>query len=58
MMPDLGRYAFAVLGSYAIGLGLIAGLIGLTLWRGAKVRAALREVEARQKAAGQGEAAP
>lgn len=54
-MPDLGKYAFAVLGSYAIGLGLIAVLIGLTLWRGARVRAALREVEARQQVAAQAE---
>ncbi len=54
-MPDLGKYAFAVLGSYAIGLGLIAALILVTLWRGARVRAALREVEARQQAAAQAE---
>lgn len=48
MMPDLGKYAGAVLGSYAVTILLIGGLIGLVLWRGARVRAALREVEARQ----------
>lgn len=48
MMPDLGRYAVAVLGSYAAALVLIGGLVALTLWQGARVRAALREAEARQ----------
>lgn len=47
-MPDLGQYAGTVLASYAIGLGLIAVLVALTLWRGARVRAALAEIEARQ----------
>lgn len=46
-MPDLGKYAGAVLGSYAATLVLIAALVALTLWRGARVRAALREVERR-----------
>ncbi|HMO08026.1 MAG TPA: heme exporter protein CcmD [Paracoccaceae bacterium] len=48
MMPDLGKYAGAVLGSYAVTLVLVAALVVLTLWRGARVRAALREVEGRQ----------
>jgi heme exporter protein D len=47
MMPDLGKYADAVLGSYAASLGLIVALVGLSLWRAAKVRRALAEVEAR-----------
>jgi heme exporter protein D len=47
-MPDLGAYAVPVLGSYAAAAVLIAGIVGLSLWRGARVRAALREVEARQ----------
>lgn len=48
-MPDLGKYADAVLGSYAATILLFAALIALTLWRGERVRAALREVEARQE---------
>lgn len=46
-MPDLGKYAFSVLSAYGATLGLLAVLIGLTLWRGAKVRRALEEQEAR-----------
>ena len=49
MMPDLGKYAGAVLGSYAVTLGLIAALIALTLWKGAKVKRALAAAEARLK---------
>ena len=30
-MPDLGKYAFAVLGSYLVTALLIAALVGLTL---------------------------
>lgn len=48
MWPDLGKYATAVLGSYAVSLALLAALVGYTLWRGARVKAALREIEARQ----------
>jgi heme exporter protein D len=48
MMPDLGRYALWVLGAYGASLALIGGLIVLTLWRAARVRAALRQVEDRQ----------
>lgn len=49
MMPDLGKYASTVLTSYAVTLGLLALVIGLTLWRGARVKAALAEAEARRK---------
>ncbi len=48
MMPELGKYAGVVLTSYAVGIVLIGGLVALTLWRGAKVRAALRLAEARR----------
>lgn len=48
MMPDLGKYAVEVLGSYAASVLLIAGLVGLSLWQGARVRDRLREVEERQ----------
>jgi heme exporter protein D len=46
-MPDLGKYAVPVLGSYAATLLLLAALIGLSLWRAARVRRALAEAEAR-----------
>ncbi|MDZ4096858.1 MAG: heme exporter protein CcmD [Paracoccaceae bacterium] len=49
MMPDLGKYAGAVLSSYAASIALIGILVAVSLWRGAKVRRALREVEERQE---------
>mgnify|MGYP001765028150 CR=1 FL=1 len=48
-MPDLGKYAFAVLGSYLATAVLIAGLVALSLWQSARTRRALAEVEARQE---------
>ena len=48
MMPDLGKYAFTVLSSYGVTLGLLAGLIGLSLWRGARVRRQLDDIETRR----------
>lgn len=48
MLPDLGKYAGVVLGSYAVSLGLLAVLVGFSLWQGRRVKAALREIEARQ----------
>ena len=47
-MPELGKYAVSVLGSYAVTAALIAGLVGLTLWQSARMKRALAEVEARQ----------
>lgn len=48
MMPDLGKYAGAVLGSYAASIALIIVLVGISLWRAARVRRALQDVENRQ----------
>lgn len=48
MMPDLGKYAVAVLGAYGAALGLIAVLVGATLWQGARMKRALDEVERRE----------
>ena len=48
-MPDLGKYAGTVLSSYAATILLIGVLVGISLWRGARVRAALRAAEARQE---------
>ncbi len=47
MMPDLGKYAFAVLGSYAATAVLLAVLVGMTLWQRARAKRLLDEVEAR-----------
>ena len=47
-MPELGKYAVAVLGSYAATAVLIVGLVVLTLWQSARMKRALAEVEARQ----------
>ncbi|MEX5729323.1 heme exporter protein D [Rhodovulum iodosum] len=52
MMPELGKYAAAVLSSYGISLVLMIGLVVLSLMRGARVRRQLDEVEARRKADG------
>ncbi len=48
-MPDLGKYAFAVLGSYAASILLIVGVVALSFWQRARVKRALAEVEARQE---------
>jgi heme exporter protein D len=47
-MPDLGKYAFAVLGSYVATAVLVAALVALSLWQSARMKRALAEVEARQ----------
>lgn len=49
MMPDLGKYAVSVLTAYGASFVLLAGLVWISLWRNARVRAALRDVEARQR---------
>ncbi|OIQ26149.1 MAG: heme exporter protein CcmD [Alphaproteobacteria bacterium MedPE-SWcel] len=46
-MPDLGKYGDTVLSAYGVSLLLLLVLLVLTLRRGAKVRAALRDVEHR-----------
>jgi heme exporter protein D len=48
MLPDLGKYSFAVLTSYAASVVLIIGVVALSLWQRARVKRALDEVEARQ----------
>ncbi len=54
IVPELGRYATVVLSSYAVTLGLLALLIGWTFGRGARVKAALAEIEARHGSARHG----
>lgn len=48
MMPDLGSYAVSVLASYAVTLVLLALLVGLSLWRFRRLRAALARLERRE----------
>lgn len=48
-MPELGKYAVPVLGSYAATIVLLVAVVALTLWRGAQVRRALAAVEARAR---------
>lgn len=52
MMPDLGKYADAVIWSYLASGGLLAGLVALSLWQGARVKRDLAQIEARAKGAG------
>ncbi len=48
MWPELGRYAFAVLAAYGVTFALLGGLVVTSLLRGARVRRALAEAEARR----------
>jgi heme exporter protein D len=48
MIPELGKYAFEVLSSYAASILLIAGLVSLSIWQGRRVKRDLAEVESRQ----------
>jgi heme exporter protein D len=45
MMPDLGKYAFAVLGSYAAGLVLLAILVIWMVMRNTAARKCLEQIE-------------
>ena len=49
MIPDLGKYAFAVLASYGVGLGLLAVLVIASIARARRVRAELEQIEERSK---------
>lgn len=48
-MPDLGKYADAVLSAYAVSIVLLVGFVLLTLWRGRRVRVEMQDVERRSK---------
>ena len=48
MIPDLGKYAVAVMWSYVASVALIVVLVAVSIWRGARVKRALAEVEERQ----------
>ncbi len=47
MGVELGKYAAAVMWSYAGTLVPLAALVALTWWRGRQVRRQLEEIEAR-----------
>ena len=49
MMPELGKYASEVLSAYGVSLLLLAILLALTLRRGRRARAALKQIEAEVK---------
>lgn len=49
MMPDLGKYANAVLSSYAVSIALILLIVVVSVMRARKVRAQLDEVEKRSR---------
>lgn len=52
MMPELGKYAGAVLSSYAVSLVLLAVLVLLSLMRARKVKTELDQIENRSKSNG------
>ena len=52
MMPDLGKYAGAVLSSYAATLILLVLLVAITLHQGRKARRALEDIEKRRRSDG------
>ncbi len=47
MMPDLGKYADAVLWSYAASIFLLVALVVFSVIRGRKVRAEMEKIEQR-----------
>lgn len=49
MMPDLGKYADAVLSAYGASIVLLIVIVVTTLVRGRKVRAEMDAVEQRVK---------
>lgn len=49
MIPDLGKYAGAVMWSYAASLALILGFVAYSLWQSRRTKRALAEVEKRQE---------
>ncbi|MEM8554352.1 MAG: heme exporter protein CcmD [Pseudomonadota bacterium] len=48
MIPDLGKYAGAVLSAYGVSLALLLGLVLVSVIAGRKASAALKDAEARR----------
>ena len=49
-MPDLGKYAEAVLSAYGVSIALIVLLVLATVVKGRRVRAEMEAVEAQRSA--------
>lgn len=49
MMPDLGKYAGAVLSAYGVSILLLVALVALSVWRAGRVRRALEAQERRME---------
>jgi heme exporter protein D len=49
MMPELGKYAGAVLSSYAVSIGLLVLLVAVSVWRARRVKKQLEDVESKAK---------
>ncbi len=49
MMPELGKYVFAVLGSYGISVAMLVVLCALSLMRARKMRRDLAVIEQRMR---------
>ncbi|QIE45345.1 heme exporter protein CcmD [Pseudohalocynthiibacter aestuariivivens] len=47
MIPELGKYTVAVMGSYVVSIGLLGVLVGLSLQRARRIKTQLRAVEQR-----------
>ena len=54
MIPDLGKYAGAVIAAYGASIALLVLLVVVSLWQAARMKRALDEVEARAKAPSEG----
>ncbi len=52
MIPELGKYAGAVLSSYGLSIGLILLLVAASVRRSWRVKAELEDVEMRRKSDG------
>lgn len=50
MIPDLGKYAAAVLGAYGVSVALLVALVAVSLWQAGRMKRALDKVEARARA--------
>ncbi|MBT3466040.1 MAG: heme exporter protein CcmD [Ascidiaceihabitans sp.] len=47
MLPDLGKYADAVLSAYGASIVLLVGLVVMSVVKGRRVRKQMQEIEAR-----------
>jgi heme exporter protein D len=47
MLPDLGKYADAVLSAYGASIVLLVGLVVMSVVKGRRVRKQMQEIEGR-----------